>query len=145
MKCCTRFKKPFRMSSKEGWQQETELGESKAALKKEKRRIKRIWWEKCYLQLSHEDTMNVKDVEIARLKAHLLTITSPAAVSPWTVSSPGVHRVDETNLAPFGVGRPLRSILLVQRDWMNSGTSGYQLSRGLPNGIIGVIQSAYFS
>ena len=84
-----------------GQQQEAELAESKAVLEKEKRRVKRIWREKCDLQLSHEDAIDAKDVEIARLKARLLIITSPAAVSPQTVPSPGDRRVDETSLVPL--------------------------------------------
>ena len=43
----------------------------------------------------------MKDVEIARLKACLLAITSPAAVSLWPVFSPSDHRVDETIMAPL--------------------------------------------
>ena len=84
-----------------GRQQEAELGESKAVLEKEKRRVTRIWREKCDLQLSHEDAMDAKDVDIARLKARLLVVTSPAAVSPQTVPSPGDRRVDETSLVPL--------------------------------------------
>ena len=88
-----------------GRQQEAELGESKAVLEKEKRRVTRIWREKCDLQLSHKDAMDAKDVEIARLKARLLVVTSPAAVSPQTVPSPGDRRVDETSLVPLQRGK----------------------------------------
>ena len=65
-----------------GRQHEAKLGEVKAALEKEKRRVKRIWREKCDLQLSHEDAMDAKDIEIAWLKVRLLAVTSPAAASP---------------------------------------------------------------
>ena len=88
-----------------GQQRESELGEAKAALEKEKRRVKRIWREKCDLQLPHEDAMDAKDVEIARLKARLLAVTLPAAANPRTVPSPGDRRVDETSLVPLRHGK----------------------------------------
>ena len=88
-----------------GRQREAELGEAKAALEREKRRVKKIWREKCDLQLSHEDAMDAKDVEIARLKERLLAVTSPAAASPRTVPSPGDRRVDETSLVPLRRGK----------------------------------------
>ena len=54
----------------------------------------------------NEDTITVKDVEIARLKVCLLAITSPAAVSLRPVFSPSDHRVDEIILAPLQCGKP---------------------------------------
>ena len=66
-------------------------------LTKEKRKVKRIWREKCEQQLSHEEAINCKDMEIARLKAHLLAVTSSTSTptarvmeEPSTASS--VHR-----------------------------------------------------
>ena len=81
------------------WQREAELSDSKAALEKEKRKVKKIWREKCDLQLAHKDEIDAKDVEIARLKARLLAVTSPAAAT-WSVTSPSNGRADEAVLVP---------------------------------------------
>lgn len=77
-------------------QQNTELSEVRAALDKEKRKVKRIWREKCELQLSHEDVVDEKDVEIARLKARLLANTPPTNHTP-VVSDRSDHGMDEPN------------------------------------------------
>ena len=61
-------------------QQSDELNEARAALDKEKRKVKRIWREKCELQLSHEEEIETKDLEIARLRAH--TPTAPPTLHP---------------------------------------------------------------
>ena len=42
-------------------QQSDELKEARAILDKEKRKVKRIWREKCELQLSHEEEIETKD------------------------------------------------------------------------------------
>ena len=55
-------------------QRNTELDEARTALEKEKRKVKRIWREKCEQQLSHEDAIDEKDMEIARLRACILAI-----------------------------------------------------------------------
>ena len=60
-------------------QKDVELTEARSSLEREKRKVKRVWREKCDLQLSHEDEMDEKDLEIMRLKACLLSITSPSA------------------------------------------------------------------
>lgn len=87
-------------TERQRWRQwEAELSELKAALEKEKRKIKRIWQEKCDLQLAHEDKIDVKDIEIAQLKARLLAITLPTSI-PRPDSSPGNGRADETVLVP---------------------------------------------
>ena len=73
-------------------QQSEELRESEVTLEKEKRKVKRIWQDKCEIQLSHEDEIDTKDVEIARLKARLLVVISPS--SPHLVSDDHSHRID---------------------------------------------------
>ena len=60
-------------------QQNTELSKMRITLDKEKRKVRRIWREKSELQLSHEDTVGEKDVEIARLKACLLAIITASS------------------------------------------------------------------
>ena len=57
----------------------------RAVLAKEKQKVKRVWREKCEQQLSHEEAIDRKDMEIARLKARLLAVTSP----PSPPTSPG--------------------------------------------------------
>lgn len=57
-------------------QQAVELDKVKAMLAKERRRVTKMWQEKCKLQLSNEETVDAKDMEIAQLKMHLLTIIS---------------------------------------------------------------------
>ena len=68
-------------------QQQTEkLEELRATLAKEKQKAKRIWRQKCEQQLSHEEAIDEKDMEIAvRLKARLLEVTP----SPSVYTSPG--------------------------------------------------------
>ena len=65
-------------------QHDEELHGLRAVVAKEKQKVKRIWWEKCE-QLSHEEAIYRKDMEIARLKARLLAVTSP----PSPPTSPG--------------------------------------------------------
>ena len=84
-------------------QLETKLDESEQCWRRTRGRQRRFGGKICDLQLSHEDTITVKDVEIARLKVCLLAITSPAAVSLWPVSGPSDHRVDETIWYHFSV------------------------------------------
>ena len=52
-------------------QKDVELTEARSSLEREKRKVKRVLREKCDLQLSHEDEMDKKDLEIVLLKAHL--------------------------------------------------------------------------
>ena len=59
--------------------QDEELDRLRATLTKEKQKAKRIWREKCEQQLSHEEAIYGKDMEIARLKGHLLGVTSPSS------------------------------------------------------------------
>ena len=103
-------------SERQMWRQrEAALSDSKAALEKEKRKVKKIWQKKCDLQLAHEDEIDAKDIEITRLKARLLAVTSPAAAT-WSISSPGNDRADEVVLAPPRHGKAPLSIPLAPRD-----------------------------
>lgn len=54
----------------------------KGHLDKKRKKVKRIWWEKCELQLSHEDVIDIKDKEIVQLKACLLTVTLALCKAP---------------------------------------------------------------
>ena len=62
-------------------QLEGELVGAKAAVEKEKRKVKKIWREKCEMQLFNEDALDEKDAEIATLKARLLNCTLPPTSS----------------------------------------------------------------
>ena len=66
-------------------QHDEELHGLRAVVAKEKQKVKRIWREKCEQQLSHKEAIDRKVMEIARLKARLLAVTSP----PSPPTSPG--------------------------------------------------------
>ena len=78
-------------------QQNTELDEARSALEKEKRKVKRIWRDKCEQQLAHEEAIDEKDMEIARLKARLLALTSPAS-APTSGGSVTREAEEETSI-----------------------------------------------
>jgi len=69
-----------------------------AVLEKVKWKVKKIWREKSKLQLSDEDAMDEKDMEITRLKAHFLAVTSPGSLSIPVGSD---HRTDKANMVPL--------------------------------------------
>jgi len=43
----------------------------KAALVKQKQKVKCLWKENCDLSLAHEDEVNLRDAEIAKLQGQL--------------------------------------------------------------------------
>lgn len=49
-------------------------------LAKEKQKVKPTWIEKCEQQLSHEEAIDEKDMEIAKLRARFLAVTTSLSV-----------------------------------------------------------------
>ena len=121
-------------------QQTEELEELRAMLAKEKQKAKQIWRQKCEQQLSHEEAIDEKDMEIAvRLKARLLLSSNPIAeciyVCPWGTSLEKESRYPAPCRYPIDAGKPRPSIHSVLRAQTNSGTTVCSLLKEQQNGM----------